>query len=215
MQGLDKNIITNVMAKIMENLFRSESLKGRLKYRQPFKLSKKTRLKIKIAARRVVGSAVKGEGTQTGVAEDDPQQRLGMQIDGEDTEGVSEEALNIDLGEDERRNETKGPPLIMLSRRSCRLEEKRGKQEYERGAVASLASRNKALLMGGNSGTNLLNLDVFDYMSHNILLDIAHTYEVDLEREGSEKINNLAFVWKVEFRETHGVQDSSKASRGD
>lgn len=178
------------------------------KCRQPSKskLSKKTRLKRRKTTEisRTTETAAAVEGIRLTAVEDDRQQRPSIQeerhfTDGEDTEeGVRVEALSTVSEEHQNHNKMRGPPLITPNRRSRRLEEKRGKQDYEREAVASLASRRKALMADDSSGINLLNLDVLDLMSDDILLDIAHTCEVDLGREGSEQKSNLDFVRKVE-----------------
>lgn len=116
MQGFDKEIITNAMAKMMESLFRGESSKGRSKHWQPSRLSKKTRLKRKKAARRVVESGEEIEGNHTTNTVDASQQGPRIQVDSRQTdeegkEGVRVEALNTDSEEEENHNMTKGPPL--------------------------------------------------------------------------------------------------------
>lgn len=62
---------------------------------------------------------------------------------------------------------------------------------------------------------NLLNLDMLNLMPDDILLDIAHTCEAYLGREGSELKDNLEFVRKIESQKIQEPQESTRAPRGD
>lgn len=211
MQGFDKEIQTNAMPKIMENLVTGNTTTRKIKRRQSSRLPKKTRMKlIRTAEIRKEPEATSANEVLHPNEEDDKcHSRTNALGEGSPNEDIRDygrvealDSLDTDLEDQENYSDTKGPSLITPNRRSLRLKEKQVGHDYERGVVATLASRRKALLTDGKSGMNQIKLDVLNCMPDDMLLDIAHTCGVDKGRNKSEQKHNLEFVKKNRYSNT-------------
>lgn len=128
MQGFDKEIVTNAMAK-MENLVQSDTSRGRAKHRQPSRFPKKTRLKLRKTVESMRAPEANSTSEMAGLIN---QEGIGHPETSMDKEVATKETNNTDgnakvevsdaNSEDHHTgNETKYSPLITPNRRSRRL----------------------------------------------------------------------------------------------
>lgn len=60
------------------------------------------------------------------------------------------------------------------------MEQKQGGTNYQNGEVAAMAAKRKANISEFDPGMAQFSLDIFHLLSDDLLLEIAHTYDIDV-----------------------------------